>query len=471
MAMFDSKKNLIAVASAVAAAMAAFFISTVPAKKSGLYEHIRKAESYIKSGKYDRGIFFLKKAYEAAPGSQVIADEMARGHLEYARHLSSLGEIEGALEQASAAYEAAPSNRSVVNDLAYYLSVRAAKKAFDGRIDKAAEELAIVRKLAETSGTVSTNIANYLFNRALDARDLKDTSALFLLLKTSCMLRPRFETFVFLGTSFYDERNFEKAVFYWEKALSLRPDSIDVRKNIEKAEKEALMGARESTLSTSDFEVIIYGDLGVERGFLEKYLFDVYKNVGRDLEFYPSAGTKIIVYDESDFRNIFQKDGIIRGFYDGNIRIAITGDIAEVFESGVIAHEYAHAAVSALTANNCPIWLHEGIAVHQQSRYGDIKLTAVERALKKGGKLSLDEVEDAFEKQSGLEELVFAYEAAYTSVLFIIDEWGLTGLRELLQGIREEGHYANALDEKFYISVSIFEKKWNDFVSKRLLKG
>lgn len=469
MAIFDSKKNLFLTGCALAAAVAAFFINIAPETKTGLYENVRKAERYIKEKKYDRGIYYLEMAYKAAPGSRQIGEELARGYLEFARHLNSLGEINAAVEKAAAAYEISPSNLPVINDLAYYLSVRAAEKAFAGRMDSAVEDLEIAGKLAGGHGVIKTNIANYLINRAIDARDSNDIPSLMLFLKTSYTLRPRFETLVFLGVAFYDSRELEKAIFYWEKALALKPDDRDVQLKIEKAEKEVMMTGREKVMSTTDFEVILYGENNFDREVLEMHLIDVYKNVGKDLNYYPPPGTRIIIYGETDFRDIFQKEGIIRGFYDGNIRIALPGDPSEILMTGVLAHEYTHAAISIITENKCPVWLHEGIAVYEQSKYAEIKLRAIEGVYNKNVGLSISEIERSFGQTEDRGGLALAYEGAYTAVLFILEEWGWVGLRSLLDGIREDGHFVNAFDEKFYITVPEFEERWNDFVRKRLI--
>ncbi len=471
MVIFDSKKNFIIVSAVVTVAVVSFLVNVGPASKSGLYVDIRKANRHIKAKNYDKGLLLLHKAFEEAPDSRTIGEELANGYLEYARHLNSEGDVDLAIEKVAVAYEMMPTSLPVINDLAYYLSARAVERSFRGNMVSAREDLAIAVMLTAESGKIKTNIANYFFNRAIDARDRKDTDTLFLCLETSYTLRPRFETIAFLGTSFYGIGDLENAVFYWNKALSLSPDDTDVKKNIERAEKEMLLEEFGETLSTEDFEVVVYGEDGLDRDSLEDHLLVVYSTVGKDLEYYPPPGTRIVVYKENDFRDVFQKDGIIRGFYDGNIRIALSGDSSEVFSTGVLAHEYTHAVISAITENKCPVWLHEGLAVYEQARYIDIGLEKVAGALKIGNSLSLSQLDETFGDVSDPNALKLAYEEAYTAVLFIIDEWGWAGVRGLLQGIREEGHFANAFDEKLFISVSMFEDMWNDFVKKKLISS
>jgi tetratricopeptide (TPR) repeat protein len=466
--MLDSRKNSIIVGLAVAAALAAIFVHTSPGAKSGLYEHIRKAERYFEAGKYDRGIHYLHKAYEKALDSELIEDELAKGYLRYARYLNSRGEVDLAIEKAAMAYEMIPSSLPVMNDLAYYLSVRAVERSFRGDLSAAREDLEIASMLAAGSKTIKTNISNYLFNRSIDARDRKDIPTLLLALKTSYALRPRFETMVFLGSVFYDIRELEKSLFYLEKALSLRPENKRVKDSIERTEKEILIREKEKILRTPDFDVIMYGENTFDTDLLEEHLLDVYDSVGRDLDYYPPPGTKIIIYEEKDFRDIFQKQGTVLGIFDGNIKIALKGTPSDILATGVVAHEYTHALLSAITENKCPIWLHEGIAVYEQSRYFPMGLGNLENALEKGARLSLSDVEETFENMRDPASLALAYESAHSAVLFMLDEWGWPALRELIHGLREYGHFANAFDEVFYISVPMFEDMWNSFVRKKL---
>ncbi len=467
MTVLDSRRNFLIAGVTVAAAVASFFVQLGPAAKPGLYEHIREGEKHIKAGRYEKGLFCLHKAYEEAPESVAIGERLAEGYLEYARHLKSEGQLELAIEKAATAYEMTPLSLPVINDLSYYLSVRAAERAFQGDFQSAGEDLEIVSILADGSGFVRTNAANYLFNQAINARDIKNTEALMFCLEASYNLRPSFETIVFLGMSFYDEGDLDQAALYWKEALAIKPESEEVRRNLEKTEKEMSLAGKMETFSTPDFDIVVYGaEIGDEELF-ENTLQEIYKNTGDSLGYFPRPGTRIVIYEEKDFREVFQKSGIIRGFYDGSIRIALPEDASGASQKVILAHEYAHAAVSALTENRSPVWLHEGVALYEQSRYLEPGTARLKEAVKNGQLFTLSEVEGSFGSEEDYDSLALAYEAAYSAVLFILDEWGIGGLKELLEGIREAGHFANAFDERFYTSLTEFEKMWNDFLKKR----
>ncbi len=463
----QSNRNLLIAGIAVAVAVMAFIADPARMAKPGLYQYVRRAEKYIEEKKFDRAIRYLYRAFDTAPESEALKLELVRGYLEYAAYLFSRGDVAGAIRKTAYAYEVMPESVPVVNNLAYYISVRGVQKSVEGDSPSAGEDIKIALMLAETSEKTRKNIANYFFNRALDAMDRKDRTTLSMCLDASYELDPRPETLFLSGLSFYEQRNLEKALSIWNEALSMRPEDDRVREKIERVEKEISLGHKRSGHTFFDLEIILYLDHKIDWQDLEIHLAEVYSTVGQDLGYYPHEGTGIIMYDEKDFRDIFQKDGMLRGFYDGNIRIAVSGPWQDALKTGILAHEYTHAVLSALTENRCPIWLHEGIAVYQQARYMDISLGELADKVRRGEVLSISGIDGYFSRTDDHTLVSLAYQGAYSAVIFIIDEWGWSGLRRLLAGIREQGHFANALDEKFYISVPTFERMWNDFLRKK----
>ncbi|MBF0253311.1 MAG: hypothetical protein HQL29_05785 [Candidatus Omnitrophica bacterium] len=182
---------------------------------------------------------------------------------------------------------------------------------------------------------------------------------------------------------------------------------------------------------------------------------------------YPSLDTTIIFYTEKDFRDAFNKSGIVRAFYDGKIRMLVYGQVdSEEFVS-VIAHEYTHALVSILTDNKCPVWLHEGLAVREESLYYPRKLDFLRNFLAAGGVLSIEVLDKGFDENEDARKLALAYEAAYSAVDFILDKWGWNGMQRLLKRIKNGTHYINAIDEEFYVTDEMFETMWGDYVKDK----
>jgi Flp pilus assembly protein TadD len=467
--MFDRYRNIIIGVAVLIAAVVGAQIYLSKDEKVGLYQHIRKAEKYMEEGKYEKGLFYLHKAYEEAPRSEKIRQDLMAGYIEYARFLYEIGDTASALDYMSMAYEMDPESLPVMNDLAYYYATKAVENARQGDRALAVMDLEDAKALARKSGKIRTNIANYLFNKALEARGRNDRNTLFLCLNASHDLKPRFESLDFLGQFFYEKNDLERAIFYWEKALAVRSGDVKMIVKLRKARNEMDLESKMKKTQTPNFEVSLYSDHDIDIGKLESFLGETYDLVGKDLEYYPPPGTRIIFYSEDDFREVFQKEGIIRAFYDGSLRIAVTGDIQDIFLPGIIAHEYTHAVVSIITDNRCPVWLHEGLAVYQQSRYMPIQIPYVMIAVSEGRRLTIDEIEEGFKDINDQNIVGLSYEGAYMAVKFMLEKWGWSGVRGLLDKIKEEGHFSNALDEQLYISVKTFEDMWNEYLAAQIL--
>jgi len=223
-------------------------------------------------------------------------------------------------------------------------------------------------------------------------------------------------------------------------------------------------------IETPHFNVELYGEYKIDPKDLQDVLDNIYYEVGEDLNYYPPEGTRLIFYDERDFKNIFQKEEPIRAFYDGSIKMIFIPDPNDPMFKTILAHEYTHALVSMMTDNNCPVWLQEGIAVYEQTRYSKITPTYLRQALVSGHMLSLRDLEKSFKNETGeYKVLGLNYESALSAVRFIVDTWGWAGLEGLLQAIKKGKHFANAIDEEFYITVTVFNEMWNDYVRKELI--
>lgn len=457
-------RNFVIALLIVIAAASAFYIYTLSGRKIGLYQHIRKAHEYIEEGKYEKAIYMLHKAYEESPKSENIRDALLRGYVEYGRYLKNEGDLNAAIDYMDMAYEMAPKSSLVINELAFYYAKKAVIESEGKDYVTAIRTLQKATDLAIKSKKIRRNIANLLYNEAVDAYQANDGTTVLLCLNTSYMLWPRFETLDFLGQYYYKDHDLDNALFYWEKALSTRPEDTVMKEKVEGAKKEVAAEGKMRVIEMPHFDIQLYKDYDVDIGILRGILDDIYRQVGSDLGYYPPPGTKIILYTEEDFREIFNKEGIVRGFYDGSIRIAVSGKIAGPYLSVVIGHEYAHAIVSIITDNKCPIWLHEGIAVYEQGKDTTQSVEHIKEAVSEGKRITIQELQDGFAQTENMDALTLSYQGSYTAVSFMLDRWGWSGLSSLLGAIKREGHFTNALDEEFYISVPVFEEMWNEYL-------
>ena len=163
---------------------------------------------------------------------------------------------------------------------------------------------------------------------------------------------------------------------------------------------------------------------------------------------------------------------VVRAFYDGNIRIPLPEAMLSGEElSTYIYHEYTHAVVSAKTDNNCPVWLSEGLAVWEEYRDRDAAMVELFNKSIYKTSLSLGEMDKAFKvKDNSEENLRSYYLLAYSVVKYIVDNWGIESMRNILVRIKGGQHIINAIDDEFLLSEKEFEKRWQRYVLEKYLK-
>lgn len=149
-----------------------------------------------------------------------------------------------------------------------------------------------------------------------------------------------------------------------------------------------------------------------------------------------------------------------------------------------LAHEYTHLLVSRLSSDNVPVWLHEGIARFEQSRWRsppELSLSASERlllttAIKKRRFIGLEEMHPSMAKLPSQEAAALAYAQVYTLVGFVHAKVGYAGLRAILAA-QEDGRSAKrAVSDAFGVAWSELDKRWQrhlrtlDLSTPRLIK-
>jgi hypothetical protein len=110
-----------------------------------------------------------------------------------------------------------------------------------------------------------------------------------------------------------------------------------------------------------------------------------------------------------------------------------------------LVHEYVHLVVARLSHDTVPVWLQEGLARFEQTRWRrppEVKLTATEQALlttalKKGRLISLDEMHPSMAKLPSQDAAALAYAEVFTLVGWMHEKLGYPGLRAVLAAQRD----------------------------------
>ena len=133
-----------------------------------------------------------------------------------------------------------------------------------------------------------------------------------------------------------------------------------------------------------------------------------------------------------------------------------------------LAHEYTHLVVSRVSHDTVPVWLQEGLARFEQTRWrrpAEVVLSASEQSLlaagvKKGRLITFDEMHPSMAKLPSQEAAALAYAEVYTLVGWMQQKVGYKGLRETLIAQRDGKSARRAVAEAMSLAWPVVEKEW-----------
>jgi tetratricopeptide (TPR) repeat protein len=144
-----------------------------------------------------------------------------------------------------------------------------------------------------------------------------------------------------------------------------------------------------------------------------------------------------------------------------------------------MVHEYVHYVIVKLSDDQAPIWIHEGVAKHEESRWrstaslylNPLNRTLLAQALQTGGFVTFDQMEPSLVRLETPQQVQLAYAEAASSVEFMLSRVGYPGVREIFVEMARTGaRGAKAPIERVLgISFTAFEEEWKQFLQTKQL--
>lgn len=148
--------------------------------------------------------------------------------------------------------------------------------------------------------------------------------------------------------------------------------------------------------------------------------------------------------------------------WGNEIYMHVTEDTDELYDH-ILPHELAHVLHHRYVGGaHQPIFLKEGIAVSMERDGAKEARDEIRRRVKDGSAFPLAKLV-SFSAYPDRDVRLF-YAQSATVVGFIVDEYGLDGLKELMFAFRGTTDSVHAIEEVFGVSLDTFEKKWEKFV-------
>lgn len=140
-----------------------------------------------------------------------------------------------------------------------------------------------------------------------------------------------------------------------------------------------------------------------------------------------------------------------------------------------VAHEYVHYAVSNVSRNTVPIWLHEGLAKYLESRwrgpYGGAMtpstLALLGTRVRKNTLVPFEKMHPSMALLPTAEDAATAFAEVYFAIDLLYAREGSKGLRELLAQMAGGQSDQRAVEHVFKAPFPQFEKVWLAHVKKQ----
>jgi tetratricopeptide (TPR) repeat protein len=272
------------------------------------------------------------------------------------------------------------------------------------------------------------------------------------------------DTLAVLGYAQYASDRIPDAIRSWKKSLQIRPDAT-VQALLEKAQRDATAEAEFSQNESSHFSLKYEGKQTSDafRRALIVALEAEYDDLVRDLGVAPRT-IAVILYTDQAFFDVTQAPSWSGAVNDGKLRIPVDGVSTVTPElARVLKHELAHSFINQAAAGRCPHWLNEGVAqalepktISDGRRLADLYKTQRE--------IPLNVLEGSFMRFSNAEAYV-AYLESLAAVQYIVDTYGMSDVRRILERIGEGSSAEAALRATMHSDYGQFEDEVGKYLA------
>jgi len=255
----------------------------------------------------------------------------------------------------------------------------------------------------------------------------------------------------YLSLTYYKLDDLENSLRYAEASLEIQGD-VTLQAHCSKLKREIKAMEGYGSTRRVNFNIIFSKFEHNETRFVViDILENAYRDIGQQMDTYPSTPVSVILYNEKNFFDVTRAPGWAGGLFDGKIHIPIRGmQLDEPLLKRVLYHEYTHALVHTITSK-CPRWLHEGLSDYFSLEPGQIKTI--------GQIIPLKYLEKGF--PSGNTRMVaLAYWESYSVVSYLVDRYKLYRIKELLQDLGSGTDLNTAFLSAFSITFDRFVKTW-----------
>jgi len=223
---------------------------------------------------------------------------------------------------------------------------------------------------------------------------------------------------------------------------------------------------RESTGLNFDVK---FEDLSEQQDLRSKILRaldEAYQSVTRDFSFYPDKNVRVVIYPSSvDFSSGSGAPNWAAANFDGKIRIPVgAAQGSDDSLRRIVTHEFTHFIIDKVSKQNCPAWLHEGLAQVQEKNEKGWASAVLRRYMghKKTREQMMDlkTLEGSFLSISDPERASLAYAESYLVTKYIIGQYGMFKVSQILEDLAGGSSISDALYGRLAVDSSELQRRW-----------
>lgn len=279
---------------------------------------------------------------------------------------------------------------------------------------------------------------------------------------------------VLLGEIEYNSQHLKEAQRAWETALASDALLKDVQEKLERLKQELPVESKFERISQAYFDIRYTEDLTRETGFdLRDVLLEARRQVGADFQYWPKQKIIVLVYTADEFRRLRQDTPEwVAGQYDGKIRVPLPGqgiDLSMVTRT--LSHEYTHALIYELAANQCPTWLNEGLAEYEGWKGLQPPWLMLRNAVMTKDVIPWSALSERFSLTQPAEKVSLAYEQSHSIVRYLVERYGFWRIRRILKALSVGASLEEVLAKECHLPMHRLESQWRRWLEETLAKS
>jgi len=419
------------------------------------YEANQKGVEYMERGRLKEAVQSFEKALRADPANKIIKENLSVAYNNFSVELMEDKRYLEAREYLEKAARLSPGDKSISDNLAM---VRRELGGINSPGVKPVESRSF------ESDKAMGDVANDFLMQGIQYYDKKEYALAKDVLHESIKFSETNPTaYEILGDIAYFEQDLKKAKEYYTRAFRLRR-SKTLEEKLEKLSREAQVENKLDPYADEHF-IIRYKQeesKQIGSGFeIREYLRQAWRAVSQEFGYYPDQKVVVLLYSEDEYRELSETPAWTAGHFDGKIRLPAYRDKTNVRElNKVVWHELTHFFVRDLSRGQCPSWLNEGLAQHEENKVKKIDLALFREVVRSGSLLSMDALETGLSDSAGGEEAALFYQQSFVFTQNLISRYRMFKIKQLLGAYGKGKTTEEAFKQVFGVSARVFDAKW-----------